>query len=135
MANVVTIDAAHANSIAGIMLAAINKGLIDPVVGHQLRKALRAATERVDREFVELVAVPGGGVAAVVALCDDGSIFLTVDIRATPIVWIPRGIAPQDPVTIAGVCTVRSVNTGTLQLGFFGMCTARSVNSGTIQLV
>ncbi|SRR6266446_54069 len=116
MATVVSIGINHANSIAGILLAAINKGLIDPVIGHQLRKVLGSATERVDREFVELVAVPGGGVAAVAALCDDGTLFATADIRASPVVWVYKGIAPQDPVNLSGICTAITVNGGTLQL-------------------
>jgi hypothetical protein len=115
MSTIVTITSDHANSIAGLILAAINKGLIDPTIGHKLRAALRASAESNEREFVQLI--PAIGIAGgVVALCDDGNIFLTTSIQANPVVWINKGEAPQDPLPLSGVCILSALNVGALSI-------------------
>lgn len=97
MANVIQIDADLANAIAGVLLAAANTGLIDSGTSGQYRAALMPHTQTIVRKFTWIIpaVTQTAQTPGVVALCDDGALYETTDITATPVVWVAKGGAPQ----------------------------------------
>jgi len=97
MAAIVQIDSDLANAIAGIVLAAANTGLIDAVTSDQYRAALMPASQTIVRKFTWIIpaVTQTAQTPGVVALCDDGNIYETTDVTATPVVWVAKGGAPQ----------------------------------------